>query len=130
MILMKTIKGFTLIEVMVALAVFAIAMISLMSAMQSSAHNLEGLRNRTIAQWIVSNRFVGIESTGNVPTESNKIEKLQFGGVDSPREWVVRIQVIKTGMGNIRDVRISAGEPGEKEPNYYATMDGFFNVDH
>ena len=117
MIPMKTTKGFTLIEVMVALAVFAIAMISLMSAMQSSAHNLEGLRNRTIAQWIVSNRFVGIESTGIIPTESNKVEKLQFGGVDSPREWVVRIQVIKTGMGNIRDVRISAGEPGEKEPN-------------
>ena len=120
-------KGFTLIEVMVALAVFAIAMTALMSAMQNSAHNLEGLRNRTIAQWIASNRLVGYQSSGNYP-KSGKTEKIEFGGVNKPREWVVTTEVIdmKTATG-IMQLNVKVGEESDGKPNYYANMTAFIN---
>lgn len=120
-------KGFTLIEVMVALAVFAIAMTALMSAMQNSAHNLEGLRNRTIAQWIVSNRLVGYQSSGNYP-KSGKTEKLEFGGVNKPREWVVTTEVVdmKSATGIVQ-LKVSVGEESDGKPNYYATGVAFVN---
>ena len=127
---MKTSNGFTLLEVMIALAIFAIAMSSLMSAMNASTHNLTGLQNRTIAQWIASNRLVGFESTGNYPKQGEKFEKITYGGVGKPREWVIRIQFDSNEMvdKNMRHLVVSAGEELNGEKQFYATVDTFVNI--
>lgn len=121
-------KGFTLIEVMVALAIFAIAMSALMSAMNSSSRNLSSLQNRTMAQWLATNHLVGVLATRNFPTDKEKIEKVKFGGVDKPREWVVRIRLEELSDKNFKHLIVSAGEQIDREPQYYATVETFVNV--
>lgn len=121
--------GFTLIEVMVALAIFAVAMGAVMSAMQANVRNLESLKNRTLAHWIASNKMTGIHATRNYPRKKEEIEKITYGGVGKGREWVIRVLVIDTMDKNTKSMQISAGEQVGKEVNYYATVDGYFSVE-
>lgn len=127
---MRKSEGFTLIEVMIALAIFAIAMSALMSAMGNSARNLSGLQNRTLAQWIASNRMVGFQSTRQFPKQKEEIEKINFGGTDKPREWIIRIQLKDTLAQNkkLKLLVISAGEEINKEKQYYATVETVVNL--
>ncbi|HVL00251.1 MAG TPA: type II secretion system minor pseudopilin GspI [Dongiaceae bacterium] len=122
-------EGFTLIEVMVALAIFAVAMGALMSAMQSNVRNLDSLKNRTLAHWIASNKMVGFHATRNYPSKRESIEKINYGGVGKDREWVIRSMVVDTMDKNIKALQISVGEQAGKDVNYYATVDGYFSVD-
>lgn len=126
--MMKRSKGFTLIEVMIALAIFAVAMSALMSAMNTSTRNLTSLQNRTLAHWLASNHLVGILTTRNIPSEKEKIEKVNFGGTDKPREWIVRIQLVDTADRGFKQLVVSAGEEINKERLYYASVETFVSV--
>lgn len=126
--MMKSSRGFTLIEVMIALAIFAVAMSALMSAMSANTRNLTNLQNRTLAHWLASNHLVGILVTRNIPREKEKIEKVNFGGTDKPREWVVRIQLVDTMDREFKQLVVSAGEEINKERHYYASVDTFVSV--
>lgn len=121
-------KGFTLIEVMIALAIFAVAMGALMTAIQNNVRNLDSLKNRTLAQWIASNRMVGFHATRNYPTQKEKKEKITFSGTGKGREWIIRIQVVDTMDKNFKSLQISVGEEINKEEIYYATVDGYFGA--
>ena len=128
MTLRKRLEGFTLIEVMIALAIFAIAMSALMSAMNNNTRNLASLQNRTLAHWIASNRLVGFQITKSYPKQKEEIEKITYGGTDKPREWVIRIQVKDTGNKDFKMLQISAGEEINKQPQYYATVETVYAV--
>ena len=125
---MKKAEGFTLIEVMVALAIFAVSMTALMAAMNTNASNLSNLQNRTLAQWLASNHMVGLLSTRNFPGETEKIERVTFGGADKPREWIVRIRMEDMVDKNFKHLIVSAGEEINRERQFYATVDTFVNV--
>jgi type II secretion system protein I len=56
----RTLRGFTLIEVMVALAVVAIGLAALMTAVSSTAGASGYLRQKAQAQWIALNRLVEV----------------------------------------------------------------------
>jgi general secretion pathway protein I len=49
--------GFTLIEVLVALAIVALGMGAVLSALTSAAGNVQALRDKTLAQWIGLNQI-------------------------------------------------------------------------
>lgn len=125
---MKKSDGFTLIEVMIALAIFAVSMSALMAAMNNNTRNLASLQNRTLAQWIASNRMVGFQSTGNYPRNKEEFEKINYGGTDKPREWIIRIRFEEMVDKNFKHLLISVGEEINKEKQYYATVDTFINV--
>lgn len=50
-------EGFTLIECLVALAVLAVASAGLIGAAQAHIDAVDGLRARTLAQWVAENRI-------------------------------------------------------------------------
>jgi general secretion pathway protein I len=51
-----TSRGFTLIEVLVALAIVALGMGAVLGALTSAAGNVQALRDKTLAQWIALNQ--------------------------------------------------------------------------
>jgi general secretion pathway protein I len=51
-----TTRGFTLIEVLVALAIVALGMGAVLAALTSAAGNVQALRDKTLAQWIALNQ--------------------------------------------------------------------------
>ena len=50
-------RGFTLIEVLVALAIVTVGMAALLSALGSSADSATYLRDKTFAEWVALNRI-------------------------------------------------------------------------
>lgn len=55
---MKTQRGFTLLEVLIALAVLAVLMIGLLKISAANAQNLWYLENKTLAATVAANRAV------------------------------------------------------------------------
>lgn len=53
--------GFTLLEIMVALAVLAIAMAAIVAESSQNIKNLTRLRDHTIAHWIAMNRIAELQ---------------------------------------------------------------------
>jgi general secretion pathway protein I len=60
-------RGFTLIEVLVALIIVAFGMGAVLSALSSSADNISALRDKTIAEWIAMNQIADTRLNLNAP---------------------------------------------------------------
>ena len=75
--------GFTLIEVLLALSVFALAGIALLSTSDSHLRNLSMLENQMYAEWIAADQLVEVNITTNWPPKNNAKGKIELAG----REW-------------------------------------------
>lgn len=64
--------GFTLIEVLVALVVIAIALTAVLVATQSYIKNINYLRDKTLAQWVAMN-LVGDLQTGLITPDKETL---------------------------------------------------------
>lgn len=81
---MKTLsKGFTLLEVMVALSIFALLSIALYGAGQHLATNAAGLTERSLMYWIADNRLTELRAHMRPITDGSEQENVEFGG----RTW-------------------------------------------
>jgi general secretion pathway protein I len=98
----KCIKGFTLIEVMLAMAIFSIAGIALLSAADNNFKNLSYLENKVIANWIASNQLVEATLDQTWPPKNNKKGSIKM----AEREWFWWQKVIKTTDKNMRAIVI------------------------
>lgn len=79
----RTDQGFTLLEVMVALAIFATLSIALFSAVQHIALNSANLAERTQALWIADNRMNELRAGMREADLRRTEERIEFGG----RSW-------------------------------------------
>lgn len=64
---MRSLRGFTLIEVLVALTIAAIALMAALRATTAMRSSTDALRARTFAQWSAENRLSEIRVTGQFP---------------------------------------------------------------
>lgn len=117
----RSAAGFTLIEVMVALAIFAVAVAGLSSAMHNNVRNANYLKEKTVANWIANNKMVEIHAAGDYPPLQDRSDKIEYAGT----QWVVntKIQKAQTKMA-IRIIEVSVGMESDGEPNYFATITG------
>ena len=60
-------SGFTLVEVLVALAVLTIALAAVMRALSQNIDTSAALRDRTVAMWVAQNRLATHQVTRNFP---------------------------------------------------------------
>jgi len=95
-------QGFTLIEVMLAMAIFAIAGVALLGSAQNSLRTLTQLEQKTIANWVVSNQLVEASLDTSWPPKNNKTGQVELAGI----EWFWQQKVIKTTDKNMRAIVI------------------------
>lgn len=115
----KSNSGFTLIEVMIALAIFAVAVASLSTAMQGNIRNADYLKEKTIANWIANNTLVEIQAAGTFPPLQDRKDKIEYAG----EEWVVNTKVVKAQTKlPVRIIEVSVGRESAGEANYFATL--------
>ncbi len=120
----KTSNGFTLIEVLVALSIFAVAVASLSGALQNSVRNADYIKEKTIAHWIANNKMVEMQAADNFPPIADRTEKVEFAG----RQWVVRTKVEKANTAMpVRIAEVSVGVNVDGEVNYYSIINGIFS---
>jgi len=94
--------GFTLIEVMLAMAVFAIAGVALVSTTETHFRNIHHLETKMMANWVASNQLVEAKLTKSWPLKNNKKGKEELAG----REWFWTQKVVKTNDQNMSAVVI------------------------
>ena len=65
-------RGFTLVEVMVAMAIVAVALPALLFSLYQQLDGTEYLRDRTLASWVAANKLSELQlvvaSTGEIPS--------------------------------------------------------------
>ncbi|MDH4275096.1 MAG: type II secretion system minor pseudopilin GspI [Gammaproteobacteria bacterium] len=74
--------GFTLIEVLVALAVIAIAMGAIIRSVGQTVQNIAYIRDKTFAHWVAMNRLAEIQVLGLFPSGTDTGSEQMAG-----QEW-------------------------------------------
>lgn len=97
--------GFSLLEVLVALAILAVAMGALVRTAGQEAASLAQVRERSQAQWIASNLIAEARLQPRPPASGSRDGRLEF----ARREWHWRMDVAGTGVAGIRRIDISVG---------------------
>lgn len=113
-------RGFTLIEMLAAVAVLAIAMAAILSGMARHADNAGYLRERTLALWVAHNRLTEIELQRSWPDTGKSDGETEMGGI----KWKWVAEVKKTPDEHLRRVDIRVLSPSRKSDS--AQLTAFF----
>ena len=104
-------RGFTLVEVLVALAVLAIALAAVMRAMAQAIDTTATLRQHEVALWVAQNRLVRHEMAQDWPSVDTTDGDADMGG----RKWYWREQVSTTPEPKIRRIEITIRETADSK---------------
>lgn len=99
-------NGFTLVEVLIALVVFAVLGFSVTSRVGDVVNQTYSLERRTVAHWVGQNhlarmRLARRDSAEALPTGRDR-ERVRLGG----REWLVETEVEETTFPLLRRVEV------------------------
>jgi len=111
--------GFTLLEVMVALFVVAIALGGAIKVMGNTAQNTSRLSNKTFAQWVALNQIAKLKIKKAWP----KLGETKGDSDMAGRKWVWVQKIIKTEDRRIKRVEVAVGLKEGSNPS--ATIVGF-----
>jgi general secretion pathway protein I len=122
-------SGFTLLEVLVALAVLAMSLGAVIQAVGDYTGNQAYLRDRTFAEWVARNQLATVQLSGRWPSvgqEKGEAE-LPVPGTDSAgREWRWVMQVVQTAEADLRRLDIEVFPiDAEDEAVAVARLSGF-----
>ena len=120
-------RGFTLLEMLIAIAIIGVIGAAVSTAVGGVANQTRGLEQRTVASWIASNhltrmRMLQRREPQSLP-EGTKQPRLVFAA----RQWEVETEVKSTDHPWIRRVEVSVfeatDEAGRQGP--YGQLSGF-----
>jgi len=94
--------GFTLVEVLVALAIVAIALVASLRVAGQGANNAGELRSRLFAGWIAENRLAEHRARGDWLTPGIQSGTQRQGGI----EFVWREEIVATPNPAFRRVNV------------------------
>ena len=119
-------RGFTLIEVLVALAIVAIGMAAVLGALTSSASTIIYMKDKTLAQWIALNHIAEERlkvQPGQVPQQGNSDGDVDYAG----QKWHWRQETVPTAVqGMVRmDVMVRPADvKADDKHGWYVTLSG------
>lgn len=114
--------GFTLVEVLVALAVLTIALAAVMRALSQSIDTSASLRDRTVAMWVAQNRLATHQVTRDFPPLDTTEGEAEMAG----RAWRWREQVTPApGEPDMRQMHIEVRAASGEQP--LARLVGFLS---
>jgi len=105
----STCRGFTLIEVLVALFILAITMAAVSRTASSSIHHVEALRTRVIADWVAQNRLALHQARGEFLPTGIQTGNEEQAGLTYP--W--QEEVIATPNPTMRRIIVNVYAPGD-----------------
>ncbi|MEX0607061.1 MAG: type II secretion system minor pseudopilin GspI [Halofilum sp. (in: g-proteobacteria)] len=103
--------GFTLVEVLVALAVFAVGMTALIVAGAQRAQDLSYLRDRTLASWIAADRIDELRLERHWRT-GRRDGEVEMAG----QTWIWEAEVVGTANEAVHRVEVAVSRGAGAEP--------------
>ena len=121
-------RGFTLVEVIVALAIVAIAMPALLMALSQQLDDTAYLRDKSVARMVAANKLAEMRI---VIGSTRTLQAGKSNGVDTmaERDWYWWVQTLPTPVEQFFRVEISVAldEARQDQPLY--TLTAFMNGD-
>lgn len=114
-------RGFTLIEVVVALAIVGVGMFAVFRTIGDTANNVSFLRDRTIAAWIADNRITEIRLSGQMPSVDETEGEVEMAG----RRWHWIARVSQTPVDGLRRIDVSVRRDDDAEDSSILSVAGF-----
>jgi general secretion pathway protein I len=114
-------KGFTLIEVVVALAIVALGMFAVFKAIGDTTSNIGYLRDRSMAAWIADNRITEIRLSGEYPSVDKTEGDTEYAG----RRWHWTAVISQTPVEGLRRIDIGVRREGDAEDSALVSLTGF-----
>jgi general secretion pathway protein I len=113
-------RGFTLIEVLVALAIVAFGLVAVFGQMNQAATAAGRLREKTLAEWIAVNQVTELRLSGQYPPVGTRSDDLEMANT----RWHYEIKISETEGDYLRraDVTVSYADRKERP---VATVTGF-----
>jgi general secretion pathway protein I len=112
-------RGFTLIEVLIALAVVALALLGLTRVAALQVRDFDALRERTLAGWVAANVLEETRLAAAMPSTGRSDGRVELAA----RSWRWTRDVSTTPDPSVRRVDIKVFEGESKEP--VASLSGF-----
>jgi general secretion pathway protein I len=110
-------RGFTLLEILVALAVIAIALTAAIRAVGQSIDTAAALRERTLAQWVAEDRLARYILDRSFPAIDTTSGTSEMGGTT----WRWTDQVSGTPVPKLRRIDVSVSPPDKPDPIVHLT---------
>lgn len=104
-------RGFTLLEVLVALAVLAIAMAALIKGGTDNARGAAYLRDKTLAQWVAMNVVAEQRLATSWPTPGTKRGQEEMAN----HEWFWKQTVAETFDEDVRRLEVAVSATDDKD---------------
>ncbi|MBU2955975.1 type II secretion system minor pseudopilin GspI [Marinobacter sp. F3R08] len=124
---MRKQKGFTLIEVLIALLVFGLIATAAAEVGSQYISSYERVRDKTLASWLADNRINEIRLQENLPGISETSSDTDFG----PYRWRVTTEVLATSEAKMRRVEVTVARYRENsvEPAQVHTLSAFVGAE-
>lgn len=105
-------RAFTLLEVMIALTVFAAIAVVISGTTSQTTETILQLENRTLASWVAENRIARIRLTSPAPQPGISRDEITMAN----RDWKLQTSVEKTDFAEVVRVTVSVAE--SSKPDY------------
>ncbi len=112
-------RGFTLIEVLIALAIAAIALAAISRVVSQSIDTTASLRDRELATWVAQNQLANLRLNHAWPPTDTSDGETELGG----RQWRWTQVVASTPYAQLRRVEITVNAGTSK--HHAADLIGF-----
>lgn len=119
-------RGFTLVEVLVALVIVALGSAAVLSALTTGADSTARLRERSFAEWVASNRLVEVRVGREAPKPGTREGEVEFAG----SQWQWREEIGRTPIKGMLQIKVSARPKsgGGKREEWLVTLVGFYGA--
>ena len=112
-------KGFTLIEVMVAVAIAGLGLAAVAASVSQMVDAGSAMQERTYASWIAQNQIVQLRLANQIPEVSTTTGEVEFASL----EWAWEATISETGVENLFRVDVAVSHAGS--PDVIRTVTGF-----
>ena len=113
---MKSAKGFTLIEVLVAMTIIAVGVSALVSSAGASAWRADYLRDREFGRWVASNVLAELQVVPAWPDIGSKNTEVDMGTLT----WYVKTSTQAVADADLRRVDVQVRRDKDAESYIYA----------
>jgi len=111
-------RGFTLLEVMVALAVITLGLAAVIKTVTSTTSNTIHIRDKTFAYWVAQNQIAEIELTSGSPKKGFTDGEEELAGLTW--HWTRKIE--GTEDPDTNRVELTVRKDKDKSAQTYATL--------
>jgi general secretion pathway protein I len=108
----RHLRGFTLLEVMVALVIISLALAGVAGSMGQMIDTANTMRDRTYASWIAQNKITELRLSGILPEVGETSGEEDYANTT----WIWSAEVSETGIENLMKVDVSVFYPGDDQP--------------